>query len=62
MFPVGFALPTTRLYTRHDQLVTFTKYFMSEGTTRISGIKEISRASGASEKSNGTASAGGYRG
>lgn len=29
---------------------------------RISGIIEISRASGASEESNGTPSAGGYRG
>lgn len=35
---------------------------MSEGKMRISGINEMFRASGASEKSNGMPSAGGYRG
>lgn len=35
---------------------------MSEGRMRMSGINEMFRASGASEKSNGTLSAGGYRG
>lgn len=44
------------------QLPTFAKNFMSEGRMMISGIEEILRASGASEKSNGIPSAGGYRG
>lgn len=41
---------------------TFTKYFISEGRMRMSGIEEIWRDSGASEKSNGMPSAGGYSG
>lgn len=49
-------------FTWYAQLVTLAKYFMSEGRMRISGIEEISRASGAREKSNGTPSAGGYNG
>ena len=46
----------------HKLVITFTNGARSEGSRRTSGVDEISRASLASEKSNGTPPAGGYRG
>lgn len=43
-------------------VITFAKGAKSDGRMSICGMEEILRASGAIEKSNGTLSAGGYRG